>query len=114
MKTADFSNTDRDRKDRGRGGNRNHSEGYRNRRDSRAGPEDNVGDIGSWNTYNGQYIPLSAGAPPRSAAPGSVAGGMAANRSVGSFHSETDSCYKCTQPGHRSNNCPNPLAPGRF
>ena len=93
---------DRDRKDRGRGrggGGFNSSEGYRSRRTHRAGSED---DVGSWNTYNGQYIPPPTGAPPRSAAPGSAAGGMAANRSSGSFHSQNDFCYKCTQTGHRS------------
>ena len=108
----DRDRKDRDRKDRGRGGNRNNSEGYRSRRAHRAGSEDAVGDVGSWNTHNGQYIPPPAGAPPRSAAPGSAAGGMAANRSSGSFHSQNNFCYKCTQPGHRSNNCPNPPAPG--
>ena len=110
----DRDRKDRDRKDRGRGrggGGFNSSEGYRNRRTHRAGSEE---DVGSWNTYNGQYIPPPSGAPPRSAAPGSAAGGMAANRSSGSFHSQNDFCYKCTQTGHRSSNCPNPPAPGRF
>ena len=105
----DRDRKDHDRKDRGRNGNRNDSEGYRIRRASRAGPEDAVGDVGSWNTYNGQYIP-----PPRSATPDSVTVGIAANRSAGSFHSHNDFCYKYTEPGHRSNNCPNPPAPGRF
>jgi hypothetical protein len=112
--THDRDRKDRDRKDRGRGrggGGFNSSEGYRSRRTHRAGSED---DVGSWNTYNGQYIPPPSGAPPRSAAPGSAAGGMAANRSSGSFHSQNDFCYKCTQTGHRSSNCPNPPAPGRF
>ena len=112
--THDRDRKDRDRKDRGRGrggGGSHNSEGYRSRRPYRAGSED---DVGSWNTYNGQYIPPPSGAPPRSAAPGSAAAGMAANRSSGSFHSQNDFCYKCTQSGHRSSNCPNPPAPGRF
>ena len=112
----DRDRKDRDRKDRGRGrgGGFDNSEGYRSRKAHRAGSEYAAGDVGSWNTYNGQYIPPPAGAPPRSAAPGSAAGGMAANRSSGSFHSQNDFCYKCTQTGHRSSNCPNPPAPGRF
>ena len=112
----DRDRKDRDRKDRGRGrgGGFDNSEGYRSRKAHRAGSEYAAGDVGSWNTYNGQYIPPPAGAPPRSAAPGSAAGGMAANRSSGSFHSRNDFCYKCTQSGHRSSNCPNPPAPGRF
>ena len=104
---------ERDRKDRNRGGGRNNSEGYQSRK-ARAATEVSAAGVGSWNTYNGEYIPPPEGAPPRSAAPGSASGGMAANRSAGSFHSQNDFCYKCTKPGHRSNNCPNPPAPGRF
>ena len=89
----DRDRKDRDRKDRGRGGNHDNSEGSWNRRTSRAGPEDAVGNAGSWNTYNGQYVPPPAGAPPRSAAPSSATSGMAADRSAGSFHSQNDFCY---------------------
>ena len=106
---------DRERKDRGRGGRRDHdSDGYKGRRSYRAAPQEAAGELNSYNSYNGQYIPPPSGAPPRSAAPGSASGGMAANRSSGSIHSQNDFCYKCTQTGHRSNNCPNPPAPGRF
>ena len=109
---------ERDRKDRdrkGRGSRRDHdSQGYSSRRSYRAAPQEAAGELNSWNSYNGQYIPPPSGAPPRSAAPGSASGGMAANRSSGSIHSQNDFCYKCTQTGHRSNNCPNPPAPGRF
>ena len=107
---------ERDRKDRdrkGRGNRRDHdAQGYSSRKSSRAAAQEAAGE---WNSYNGQYIPPPPqGDPPRSAAPGGAAGGMAANRSSGSFHSQNDFCYKCTKPGHRSNNCPNPPAPGRF
>ena len=109
---------ERDRKDRdrkGRGGRRDHdSQGYNSRKSHRGVGQEAAGELSSYNSYNGQYIPPPSGAPPRSAAPGSASGGMAANRSSGSFHSQNDFCYKCTQTGHRSNNCPNPLAPGRF
>ena len=109
---------ERDRKDRdrkGRGGRRDHdSQGYSSRKSFRAAPQEAAGELNSWNSYNGIYIPPPSSAPPRSAAPGGASGGMAANRSSGSIHSQNDFCYKCTQTGHRSNNCPNPPAPGRF
>ena len=109
----DKDQKERDRKDRNRGnqGRGNH-EGYQGRKQQRAATE-SAGTIGSWNTYNGEYIPPPAGAP-AAAAPGSASGGMAANRSTASFHSQNDFCYKCTKTGHRPNNCPNPPAPGRF
>ena len=109
---------ERDRKDRdrkGRGGRRDHdSQGYNSRKNHRGVGQEAAGELSSYNSYNGQYIPPPSGAPPRSAAPGSASGGMAANRSSGSFHSQNDFCYKCTQTGHRSNNCPNPPAVGRY
>jgi hypothetical protein len=109
---------ERDRKDRdrkGRGGRRDHdSQGYNSRKTHRGVGQEAAGELNSYNSYNGQYIPPPSGAPPRSAAPGSASGGMAANRSSGSFHSQNDFCYKCTQTGHRSNNCPNPPAVGRY
>ena len=109
---------ERDRKDRdrkGRGGRRDHdSQGYNSRKSHRGVGQEAAGELNSYNSYNGQYIPPPSGAPPRSAAPGSASGGMAANRSSGSFHSQNDFCYKCTQTGHRSNNCPNPPAVGRY
>jgi hypothetical protein len=109
---------ERDRKDRdrkGRGGRRDHdSQGYNSRKNHRGVGQEAAGELNSYNSYNGQYIPPPSGAPPRSAAPGSASGGMAANRSSGSFHSQNDFCYKCTQTGHRSNNCPNPPAVGRY
>jgi hypothetical protein len=109
---------ERDRKDRdrkGRGGRRDHdSQGYNSRKNHRGVGQEAAGELSSYNSYNGQYIPPPLGAPPRSAAPGSASGGMAANRSSGSFHSQNDFCYKCTQTGHRSNNCPNPPAVGRY
>ena len=108
----DKDQKERDRKERNRGGN-NSTGGYQGRK-NRATATESAGEIGSWNTYNGQYIPPPAGAP-AAAAPGSASGGMAANRSAASsFHSQNDFCYKCTKPGHRSNNCPNAPAPGRF
>ena len=109
---------ERDRKDRerkgGRGRRDHNSQGYNSRRNHRADPQESAGELNSYNSYNGQYIPPPSGAPPRSAAPGSASGGMAANRSSGSIHSQNDFCYKCTQTGHRSNNCPNPPALGRY
>ena len=59
--TYDRDRKDRDRKDRGRGrrGGFHNSEDYRSRRSHRAGFDDAAGDVGSWNTYNGRYVPPS-------------------------------------------------------
>ena len=57
---------DRERTDRGRGGRRDHdADGYRSRRSFRAAAQEATGELNSWNSYNGQYIPPPSGAPPR-------------------------------------------------
>ena len=70
---------ERDRKDRdrkGRGSRRDHdSQGYSSRRSFRAATQEVAGELSSWNSYNGKYIPPPSSAPSRS-------GGMAANMRI--------------------------------
>ena len=76
---------------------------------------------GPYNTVNGVYVPPPAGSPsapnPSSVMrPGPASGGLPA-RSGGkgvSFHDNNPWCYKCLGTDHRSGQCPNAPAPGRW
>ena len=76
---------------------------------------------GSYNTVNGVYIPPPAGSPsvPNASSvmrPGPASGGLPARsgRPGVSFHDNNPWCYKCLGTDHRSGQCPNAPAPGRF
>ena len=61
------------------------------------------------------YVPPPpAGAP--NARPRAASAGMPAHQqySASAYHAANNFCYKCEQPGHRSMNCMNAPAPGRF